>query len=382
MRHFFILCLCLSIFACSKNNSELVDILRKTATIQFPLDSLTNITPYFSQIYEDKGQEYLYYANKEAYTIQIYNIASKKLEKTIKLNRSGPNQISSYRGFVIKNADSLYIVGSSAYTLYLINNKADVLRKYTWASDDIIANSELSDIGIMQVHGNSYGIIKNDTLFVLAAPDLNPHKANFYTKGNVGQWINLKTGKVGFVLNFPKIYCQKNYSYLFGHYYLTSNEKQELVYSFSGSDSLNISKIGSWSFFNTMLAKSNDISTIESLPAPLGGVTSEEQFYKYMQTKPQYAGIWYDKYRKIYYRVALQKDDTIKNAWSAQPFSIIVLDNNFKKVGETKFPAKKYHYLGIMVGKEGLYLPLGNANNEEIDEENLVYDIFKLNETK
>jgi hypothetical protein len=163
---------------------------------------------------------------------------------------------------------------------------------------------------------------------------------------------------------------------------LTSNEKQELVYSFSGSDSLNISKIGSWSFFNTMLAKSNDISTIESLPAPLGGVTSEEQFYKYMQTKPQYAGIWYDKYRKIYYRVALQKDDTIKNAWSAQPFSIIVLDNNFKKVGETKFPAKKYHYLGIMVGKEGLYLPLGNANNEEIDEENLVYDIFKLNETK
>jgi hypothetical protein len=35
-----------------------------------------------------------------------------------------------------------------------------------------------------------------------------------------------------------------------------------------------------------------------------------------------------------------------------------------------------------MVGKEGLYLPLGNANNEEIDEENLVYDIFKLNETK
>lgn len=382
MRNALFFLLILAIFSCSKKESEDKNILLKASSIQIPLDSATNVTPYFSQIYSHKGIEYLYYANKEAYTIQVYNLESRKLEKTISLHRRGPNQISSYRGFVIKNPDSLYIVGSSAYTLYLINPKAEVLRKYTWASEEIIGKPELSEIGIMQVHGNSYGIIKGDTLFVLAAPDLDPYKTKFYFKGNVGQWINLKTAKVGFVLNFPKVYTQKNYSYLFGHYYLTCNDSQDMVYSFSGSDSLYILKTGKWAFQRSVSAKSSSIDAIESLPNPLGSMVSEGQFYKYMQSKPQYSGIWYDKYRKVYYRVALHKDDEIKNAWSAQPFSIIVLDANFNKIGETLFPAKKYHYLGIMVGKEGLYLPLGNPNNEAVNEDNLEYDIFKLNETK
>ena len=99
----------------------------------------------------------------------------------------------------------------------------------------------------------------------------------------------------------------------------------------------------------------------------------------------QYGNLMYDKYRNVYYRFAempceLAKDETHydTHAPKAREFSVIILNDKFDIIGETKFPGNKYFYRMSFVGKDGLYISENNLANPEFDENKLVFSCFKL----
>ena len=58
--------------------------------------------------------------------------------------------------------------------------------------------------------------------------------------------------------------------------------------------------------------------------------------------------------------------------------AVIVLNADFEIIGETKFPGKKYFYKKSFVGREGLYISENNLENQQFDENKLVFTCFKI----
>ena len=68
--------------------------------------------------------------------------------------------------------------------------------------------------------------------------------------------------------------------------------------------------------------------------------------------------------------------------WYVEPngreFSVIVFNDQFEIIGETKFPGNKYFYKMSFVGRDGLYISENNEANPEFDENKLVFACFGL----
>ena len=88
----------------------------------------------------------------------------------------------------------------------------------------------------------------------------------------------------------------------------------------------------------------------------------------------------YDKYRKVYYRVAYpastieESDNYLKIIRSGKKnFSIMILDKDLNVIGETLFPDYTFNPHLWFVREEGLYISTNNEMNPNYDENQLVF---------
>ena len=58
--------------------------------------------------------------------------------------------------------------------------------------------------------------------------------------------------------------------------------------------------------------------------------------------------------------------------------NILILDEQYQLIGETKFPAYQYAYHYYFIGKEGLYVSLNNPDNPLFSEDELIFQCFRL----
>lgn len=63
---------------------------------------------------------------------------------------------------------------------------------------------------------------------------------------------------------------------------------------------------------------------------------------------------------------------------TGRQFSIIILNENYGIIGETRFPGNTYAYRLWFIGKNGLYLSLNNQGNPGFDEDRLLFQRMKL----
>jgi hypothetical protein len=67
-----------------------------------------------------------------------------------------------------------------------------------------------------------------------------------------------------------------------------------------------------------------------------------------------------------------------RNTLWNKPISVIILDKNFKKVGETLLEENLYDFRNWIVTEEGLLICNSNPNNPDIEENKLKFSVFKL----
>ena len=75
-----------------------------------------------------------------------------------------------------------------------------------------------------------------------------------------------------------------------------------------------------------------------------------------LRETPKYWHIMYNKYRNVYYRFAempykLAPNESPYDEPKGKEFSVIVLNEDFEIIGETRFPGKKYFYKNEFCGK-------------------------------
>lgn len=76
--------------------------------------------------------------------------------------------------------------------------------------------------------------------------------------------------------------------------------------------------------------------------------------------------------------VSFQIDEDEINTVSDKPIFLTVFDENFNILQEMKLPSKTYNALSMFVTKNGLHLPFSHYLNPDVDEEKLVFHVYKF----
>lgn len=186
-------------------------------------------------------------------------------------------------------------------------------------------------------------------------------------------------------MKFPSIFSEEETRTprLYDPEFSYADTGNEVVVSFRQYDSLFVSS--DFKHIRTYNAKSRYFPSIR--PQPYNAYKDLLVWLQEEYLKPRYHHLIYDKYRDVFYRFALMPYQFPKGKLptgdaSGQEFSVIILNNKYEIIGETKFPGNTYHYRMCFVGKKGLYLSLNNQENPNFDEDKLEFQCFTLQENK
>ncbi len=363
--------------AVKTDNSNNKVTLSEVDTIHFSIDSLAAENDIAIRYYVDSKskQAYLVLLDKKNNRLLFYNWATQKLYKTISLEREGPNGVGGALSFHFQSWDSIYVLASYHYRLSLIDTTAKVKRKYRLLKSDMkldegrVARPQ-GDYSALPSSNYMNPLIKVGSLIYLTGvPDLNINSLEYYTKGKIGIQLNLENGEVNYYMNYPQMYRDK---YFFPPLYVTKFSstyiptKNKIIYSFPIDETL-----------HELDLKTGEINTInpdksqyfkELSPISKNAERDMNADYLYSVNNVSYERIVYDQYKNIYYRFTKIPNTKKKDEYDNQPHiihSVLILDENFKKLGETVLNERYtagYH----LCLPDGLYLKKYNFNEDEI----------------
>lgn len=357
----------ISIYACQpkiseENQSSNAELLSVIDSIHIDLDSLTAKNWHLIQNYKHSNSDYLVFhdvISSDPDYIIFFDLQKRKTAFKIKLEGKGPNGIGKLNGFYVHSLDSIFVLSSYSYSLFLTDTTGTIKNRYK------LIKSEINDDSAMPfVQTKAPMFIKNDTLYIPAIPDTEPFFTN-YEKSNLLIALNLKTSVFKYKIRFPDVY-KPNY-WIYDHTmssfaynpnankFVVSYPIDPKVYVYS-QDSIQRKEVRS-DFIN------NDISL-----SPLPKYTEDrEELLTFQFSTDKFEAVYYDPYRNLYYRVCRKKYDerSIKkmiNGESGKPplSTIIVFNEKFEKLGEQTFENgiySLYHFVitekGIMLRKNG-----------------------------
>lgn len=359
------------ITSCSKKSSEFIPEieLHKVTVMNFPVDSLTNIKSWYFDVFEDKDKEWLVFQSEKP-SIKFYDISKENLEFDITFDQIGPDGVGSINGFHVKSLDSIYLLNVAEMRIFLINNLGKVLNEfYLLKPNNKYPDGSRSSPTIIS---GSPAINYNNILHFAARPDTGPTSEETYRSGNVEFAIDPTNGNYDLKFNYPKIYTIKNYGNFWGKIFRVKTEDNRIAYSFAADPNIYVTDYKYTEAFNAETA-------IFNKPIPYKDIS---QMRKNNLLSTMYGGIFYDKYRRLYYRIVtggieeFSENHVFREIYDAKPISIIILDEEFKKIGETLLPSKAHDPLGAFVGKEGLFISNSNFENFSLKEDTLSFTVY------
>ena len=373
---FFTLLLVYVLFSCQSNEIKYSSVLFATDDyLSFPIDDETRL-PYSVLTFKNEDREYLSFSNdwKE---ILFYTLDEGNLVKKVKFNTEGGSdnihQIYGYSVLDFNNICVSNLVKQICYTdtTGRVNKRIDV-------------NAGL-DKGYYLYSFNSPLIIDNN---IYLSQEINPRLGeNYMGKSPLGIMFDTSSKKVikTPLRYFPLYTNEELVTSTHGGLNYFCFDGNRFVYSYDTSDSLyTLDK--SFQKVETFLAKSQYIDQV--IPES----NKNWDFNGHLRAiceSPSYGNILYDKYRQVYYRFAypkveLEKEENFLTIFreGRKQFSIIVLDKDFKVIGETLFPAYIYNSNVAFVHKDGLYISVSHHKNPDFDENWLRFQRIELVKNK
>ena len=372
--------------ACSSSKNE-EDIeyskgLTESKKITLPIDENTYFLSKSIFQFEEDGKEYLHFENsrKGQYEIITFDLEKQDVHKRLPIAPEGPNGIPAMYGSKPFPDSKNYLISQTlAFRVTQMDGDGNVLRNYQLKSPGRFVRIILGSFCY-------YPSFVRDSILYFNQPVASRKKRNL-DRYPIFATLDLRTGELGFApLDFPKTF-KGDYSHIRSGDSFTYDynyKENRLVCSFLESDSIMVTDdLTHTKWYN---AKSQFLdSMIPYLNAPV----EDAQDLIRSKGKAKYWHIMYDKYRDVYYRFAempceLAKDENPYDEFShkSREFSVIILDKDFRIIGETKFPGNKYFIRMSFVGRDGLYISENNLGNPDFDEDKLVFACFKLVDVK
>jgi len=304
---------------------DLSDKVEVNFDFQDKIDFNYEIRPNF-EFSQTLDSHMVAFVNRYSNSIDIYSIEKGSLEKQIVFPTEGPNGLNRLSNFLIKN-DTIYCVDSFKYEVVLFDFNGVALKRIKCLSTDY-------DFSILPRHFSPSQIHKNENkLYVLGDPDINPHSKN-YSEGNYMLEIDLTSGNIKQMIAVPEFLTDDRWmvnQYFYKHLYhddswLFSFEISENIFAFN-----ELSEVSEY-FAGSKYGKSFGKWNRKDL--------NSESAYKYYLSSTTYGQIIYDQKNELYYRtVRLPNSEAINEQnldkmWT-KGLSIIVLDKNLNRIGET-----------------------------------------------
>jgi len=360
-------------------------------TLVFSLDHSTFYDSKALFQFEDKGKEYLLFQNdrdRGKPRFLIFDIEECALFKTVPLYEEGPNGIAVIAGGWPVDMDH-FIVTTYSFYCYWVNDKGDIQKKiqlWDWDGKDVKTLYQDYCLSTFSSYYSAPAILEDSILYFKQSEVGYPRSPGDWKNISMFAYANLNSCKmVKTELKFPSIFNEeeimrtKSYDPSFSYAYTG----KDVAMSFYQYDSIFVSS--DFKHLRAYNAKSRYFPSIR--PQRYNAYKDLLVWLQEESLKPKYHHLLYDKYRDVFYRFALQPYQFPKgklptgHAWG-QEFSIVILNNKYEIIGETRFPGNTYHYRMCFVGKKGLYLSLNNEENPCFDEDKLIFRCFTLQENK
>ena len=349
--------------------SEFSKTLVEVGLKSFELDS---ITPYYAsclQFYKDAhGDQYLCLFNSYSNTFYFYGYGDGKIHHKLPLKKETMDRAGEVQSFVVKSLDSIYVLAKKNYALLLINGDGQV----TDSRNLRVFSEGLTTRPLFISHDKLYAGGHD-------VPGVDPFAefTDFATE-NLVSIVDLKTPQTNAALSYPESYKDGVWGpYLLQYYYTFNPLTEKFIISFAADHSIYETDFSAVP--TSHIAASKFFTDIPSWHAT---ETDADSRLKYYLSTPSYQGVIFDPYQNLYYRIALQaisEEDLASNdpqKSGVKHASIIILDHNFTKIGETLLPRFSYTETMFFVTPNGLHVAKWEASKD--DDSKLVFGVFEL----
>lgn len=361
-----------SLLSCSskQNDKTFYHIKQTDEKIVFHLNDYTTNSLSSSQIFLDdiSGIEYLVFQNSDFPLLSFYEMNTGKFIKDIKLSLEGPEGIPKFFGFKIKSKEEIYLMDMNYQGLSVIDWNGKLIKR--------IASKTVENKSLYIMWGNEVETIDNNLYFTLG---INPENER---KNRLKKSPLCAVLKDSILETLPFSYFditgKENDEYIIIYYSRCFNGKQ-FIYSMMEADYIFVCNINH-DHVKKINARSKYLPHRE-VPHQLMNNTTPQKIAE----EGGYGKIHYDKYRDIYYRIVYPQctvDPKIDMAdyftFGPSEFAIMILDNEFNIISETKMPKNTFCSDPLLIREDGIYLSESHFLNPTFDENELVFRKFKL----
>lgn len=313
--------------------------------------------PLSSQVMENESGKQIYILLDEN-TLYCFDMENGRLIRSEELKDCG--NLNNYSGFLCL-PDASFVYNYKQKSLYMLDSLYQVKRKWKVVFDkkDVIDPEALTDSPILYTQGKL--ILSGVKMLDLEGKTDLPVSCS----------IDVLTGNRNIGGNYPEVYFKGNFGGIyFNAIYHTLAADGRILYSFPADhyvyfyspDFAFVKKCFMGSRYSPVIT-SSDFDLIDL-------VKDKELRIKYYISQYSYSNVLYDKYRKVYYRIAQHPLASWKSGETfVKPFSIIVMDESGKLLSETPIQQdyKSLNLHNVHVVKDGLLIQKKTSDENVIE---------------
>lgn len=307
--------------------------------------------------YEQKGENgFLYALNPIENEIVVFDLAARSCE-TVKLE---PEPTFEIAGFAVSGPDILLYHSASGKGVRYHSGKREGPVMQIGSTEEAVPTPFPSTFCPLKIQGNT---IIASTFIAGESPEDVVHPS-----GTILLY-NMLDRSVRYVVPYPSMY-----KYFWGggtpyrQVYYDVNGKGEIIISFSASAYLTVYNPETGQN-RDVPAKSEYVKKIKPFGLGKAITASNRAVMNWYRKNPSYEGVLYDRWRGLYYRFVLLPEaknfERMKN-YSKKPVSILVMDEEFNILSETRLPEDTYfNPFCSFVAPGGLYIQVRTSNEDE-----------------
>lgn len=340
-----------------------------------PIDSMTPKHSARWQNYIEDSVEYLFTLNVIEPSFIVYPIESPDQNFKIKLEREGPNGVSTIQqqasGFYVHNFDSIFLFNYYTENLYIINSKSEIIDRFRIKSDYNFNGEVLRSNNLWMKNGKVY--LPGNVISTLGRPGMTLEKVESFDKYLMV--LDLETREASKKLTYPEIYKSRGFmgqDYMF--YFAWNKTTNEQIISYPVMNEVLITKDFE-SFDNREIALDGYENLLDNYPAPAS--TS----HMWLQAS-RYGQIYYDPYHELYFRYfktgipesQIEEHDNLLSNKIKKYYAIY--DNNFRF--KYTWDVSNYRGVDIFFGKKGVYIGKDDGMDDEDSKTYLIFNFSSI----
>lgn len=358
--------------------------LKSIDTLKFPLDEKSSFESNSISYRKINNKEYLSILNPFDQSIRLYDYSKQEQISTTKMDEEGPNGVGTLgpaSAHLFHSFDSIFLYNINLGKLFLVNQESEVINQYLVTDYKNSANIPApfpSTLRPMYFFKNS----------IYMACGINRRLEN-YDDHPSSLKIDLSTKNINYLTTFPKIYSSAFWgsTYKYDPSISLNFETNELVINYPvdpflqrvnlNSNKQTLTFVGS-SYFQEINPYQQDSNFFKSRN-PNERDFAEDQ---HGLSNSDFESILYDEFKDLYYRIAYVRPslERIKANETIPDFSILVLNNQFEKVGEKLFERELYDGTKIFISQRGINI--ARSDLYDSDEDYLQFELFEVVEVE